>query len=142
MSRSAPGAALGVPAADRAGGVPGDDGVGRDVARDHRPRGDVRALADGDASLTDVGNDFRLDPTAMTVFAIGLLLVAIAAVLAAIAVWRSGSLPRWSAVPLAALLVTMLPQYFLPQALRIVWGVLVAGAALWLASALWRAVRS
>ena len=101
-----------------------------------------RALADGDASLTDVGNDFRLDPTAMTVFAIGLLLVAIAAVLAAIAVWRSGSLPRWSAVPLAALLVTMLPQYFLPQALRIVWGVLVAGAALWLASALWRAVRS
>ena len=101
-----------------------------------------RAVADGDASLTDVGNDFRLDPTAMTVFAIGLLLIAIAAVLAAIAVWRSDSLPRWSAVPLAALLVTMLPQYFLPHALRIVWGVLVAAAALWLASALWRAARS
>lgn len=101
-----------------------------------------RAVADGDASLTDIGNDFRLDPTAMTVFAIGLLLIAIAAVLAAIAVWRSGSLPRWSAVPLAALLVTMLPQYFLPHALRIAWGVLVAAAALWLASALWRVARS
>lgn len=98
-----------------------------------------RAVADGDPSLTDVGNDFRLDPTAMTVFAIGLLLVA--AVLAAIAVWRSGSLPRWSAVPLAALLVTMLPQYFLPHAGRIVWGVLLAIAALWLAAALWRASR-
>ncbi|MEU6135919.1 hypothetical protein [Nocardioides sp. NPDC047086] len=99
-------------------------------------------MADGDASLTDVGNDFRLDPTAMTVFAVGLLLVAIAAVLAAIAVWRSGSLPRWSAVPLAALLVTMLPQFFLPQAARILWGVLVGLAALWLASALFRSARS
>lgn len=98
-----------------------------------------RALADGDPSLTDVGNDFRLDPTAMTVFAIGLLLIAVAAVLASIAVWRSGSLPRWSAVPLAALLVTMLPQFFLPHAGRIAWGVLVAVAALWLAAALWRA---
>lgn len=98
-----------------------------------------RAVADGDASLTDVGNDFRLDPTAMTIFLIGLVLVAVAAVLVAIAVWRSGSLPRWSAVPLAALLVTMLPQFFLPHAGRIVWGVLVAFAALWLAAALWRA---
>ncbi|MFD4323940.1 hypothetical protein ACFWQC_04865 [Nocardioides sp. NPDC058538] len=98
-----------------------------------------RAVADGDPSLTEVGNDFRLDPTAVTVFTIGLLLVAVAAVLAAIAVWRSGSLPRWSAVPLAALLATMLPQYFLPHAGRIVWGVLVAVASLWLATALWRA---
>ncbi|MGY0385436.1 hypothetical protein ACWZJV_00615 [Nocardioides sp. WG-D5] len=77
----------------------------------------------------------------MTVFAIGLLLIAVAAVLVAIAVWRSGSLPRWSAVPLAALLVTMLPQYFLPHALRIAWGGLVAAAALWLGLALWRAGR-
>lgn len=101
-----------------------------------------RALADGDPSLTDVGNDFRLDPTAMTVFALGLLLVAVAAVLASIAVWRSGSLPRWSAVPLAALLVIMLPQFFFPQAGRVVWGVLVAVSALWLAAALWRASQS
>ena len=100
-----------------------------------------RAVADGDPSLTDVGNDFRLDPTAMIIFAIGLLLIAVAAVLASIAVWRSGTLPRWSAVPLAALLVTMLPQYFLPHAWRIVWGALVAVSALWLAAALWRASR-
>ncbi|NYI77433.1 hypothetical protein [Nocardioides panzhihuensis] len=98
-----------------------------------------RALADGDPSLTDVGNDFRLDPTAMTVFVIGLLLVAVAAVLASVAVWRSGFLPRWGAVPFAALLVTMLPQFFFPQAGRILWGVLVAASALWLAAALWRA---
>ncbi|GAA2170883.1 MULTISPECIES: hypothetical protein [Glycomyces] len=98
-----------------------------------------RAVEDGDATMTEVGNAFRYDPTAMTVFAIGLALIAIGAVFAAIAVWRSGTLNKWSAVPLAVLLVTMLPQYFLPQSGRIAWGVLVALASLWLAAELWRA---
>jgi hypothetical protein len=98
-----------------------------------------RAVEDGDATLTEVGEAFRYDPTAMGVFLIGLVLIALAAVLAATAVWRSGTINRWSAVPLAALLVTMLPQYFLPHAGRIVWGALVAAAALWLAAELWRA---
>lgn len=98
-----------------------------------------RAVEDGDPSMTEVGNAFRQDPTAMAVFAIGLALIAIAAVIAAVAVWRSGTLQRWSGVPLAALLVTMLPQYFLPHAGRIVWGALVAVAALWLAAELWKA---
>ena len=98
-----------------------------------------RAVEDGDATMAEVGNAFRYDPTAMSVFLVGLILIAVAAVFAAVAVWRSGVLPRWSAVPLAALLVTMLPQYFLPHSGRIVWGVLVAAAALWLAAALWKA---
>lgn len=98
-----------------------------------------RAVADGDATLTEVGDAFRYDPTAMTVFAIGLALIAVAAVLAAVAVWRSGTLRKWSGVPLAALLVTMLPQYFLPHAGRIAWGALVAVAALWLAFEMWKA---
>ena len=55
------------------------------------------------------------------------------------AVWRSGTLHKWSGVPLAALLVTMLPQYFLPHGGRIVWGAMVTVAALWLAAELWRA---
>ncbi|MEU6860900.1 hypothetical protein AB0B28_18740 [Glycomyces sp. NPDC046736] len=100
-----------------------------------------RAVADGDASMTEVGEAFRMDPTAMTVFAIGLALIAIAAVLAAVAVWRSGTLNRWSAVPLAVLLVTMLPQYFLPHSARIAWGALVTVAALWLAAELWKAAK-
>ncbi|GAA2128950.1 hypothetical protein [Glycomyces algeriensis] len=98
-----------------------------------------RAVEDGDASMTEVGDAFRYDPTAMSVFAIGLVLIAVAAVLAAVAVWRSGTLNKWSAVPLAALLVTMLPQYFLPHAGRIAWGALVLVAALWLAAEMWRA---
>jgi hypothetical protein len=98
-----------------------------------------RAAEEGDATMAEVGNAFRYDPTAMTVFLIGLVLIAVAAVLAAVAVWRSGVLNRWSAVPLAALLVTMLPQYFLPHAGRIAWGALVTVAALWLAAELWKA---
>ncbi|MFD3592952.1 hypothetical protein ACFWU5_09505 [Nocardia sp. NPDC058640] len=96
-----------------------------------------RAVADGDATLTEVGNAFRYDATAMTVFALGLTLIAVAAVLAAVAVWRSGTLDRWSGVPLAALLVTMLPQFFLPQIGRIAWGAMVAAATFWLAAQLW-----
>jgi hypothetical protein len=80
-----------------------------------------------------------MDPTALGVFVAGLALIAVAAVLAAVAVWRSGTLHKWSAVPLAALLVTMLPQYFLPHSARIAWGALVAVAALWLAAEMWRA---
>lgn len=98
-----------------------------------------RAVADGDASLTEVGDAFRLDPTAMTVFAIGLALIAIAGVLAAVAVWHSGALSKWSGVPFAVLMVTYLPQFFIPQAGRIAWGALVTVSALWLAAELWRA---
>ncbi|HEY1093220.1 MAG TPA: hypothetical protein VGE61_00850 [Glycomyces sp.] len=98
-----------------------------------------RAVEDGDATMTEVGNAFRYDPTAMTVFAIGLALIAVGAVCAAVAVWRSGTLNKWSAVPLAVLLVTMLPQYFLPHGGRIVWGALVTLASLWLAAEMWRA---
>jgi uncharacterized membrane protein len=98
-----------------------------------------RAVEDGDATMAEVGEAFRMDPTALSVFVIGLALIAVAAVLAAVAVWRSGTLQKWSAVPLAALLVTMLPQYFLPHGARIAWGALVTVAALWLAAELWRA---
>ncbi|MDA1359100.1 hypothetical protein O1R50_05670 [Glycomyces luteolus] len=98
-----------------------------------------RAVEDGDATLTAVGDAFRMDPTALAVFVIGLALIAVAAVLAAVAVWRSGTLRKWSGVPLAALLVTMMPQYFLPHVGRIAWGAMVTVAALWLAAELWRA---
>ncbi|MDN3239012.1 hypothetical protein [Glycomyces tritici] len=98
-----------------------------------------RAVEDGDATMAEVGEAFRYDPTAMGVFLIGLVLIAVAAVLAAVAVWRSGTLNKWSAVPLAVLLVTMLPQFFLPHSGRIAWGALVTVASLWLAAELWRA---
>ncbi|WP_026928868.1 hypothetical protein [Glycomyces tenuis] len=97
------------------------------------------AVAEGDASVTAVGESFRMDPTALTVFLVGLVLIAVAAVLAAIAVWRSGTMHRWSAVPMAAMMVLYLPQFFLPHSLRIAWGAAVTVSALWIAVELWRA---
>lgn len=98
-----------------------------------------RAVAEGDASLTEVGAAFRMDATAVTVFGIGLVLIAVAAVLAASVVWRSGTMNRWSAVPMAAAMVTYLPHFYLPHPVRIAWGALVTVSALWIAAELWRA---
>nr|BFF23742.1 hypothetical protein GCM10025732_17070 [Glycomyces mayteni] len=50
-----------------------------------------------------------------------------------------GVLSKWSGVPFAVLMVTYLPQFFLPQSGRIAWGALVTVSALWLAAELWRA---
>lgn len=98
-----------------------------------------RAVSDGDASLTEVADAFRMDSTAITVFAIGLALIALAAILAAIAIWRSGTMPRWSAAPMAAAMVLYLPHFYFPLSLRIAWGALVTVSALWIALELWRA---
>jgi Protein of unknown function (DUF2568) len=47
------------------------------------------------------------------------VLLVVAAILVSVAVWHSGTLNRWSAVPLAAGLVLYIPQFSVPQALRI-----------------------
>ncbi|RJO73634.1 hypothetical protein D5S18_20840 [Nocardia panacis] len=98
----------------------------------------ARAVADGDASLTAIGEDFRMNPIAAAVFAIGLALIAAAAVLAAVALWRSGTVRRWSGVPMATAMVLYLPHFSLPHAARIGWGALVTVGAVWIATELWR----
>ncbi len=64
---------------------------------------------------------------------LGLVLLAVAAILVALAVWRSGTLNRWSAVPLAAGLLLYIPQFSGPQALRIAHGTLMLIGCCWLA---------
>ena len=64
---------------------------------------------------------------------LGLVLLAVAAILVAVAVWRSGTLNRWSAVPLAAGLLLYIPQFSGPQALRIAHGTLMLIGCCWLA---------
>jgi len=99
----------------------------------------ARAVADGDASLTKIGEDFRLDAIAVTVFALGLALIAAAAILAAVAIWRSGTMSRWSGIPLATAMVLYLPHFSVPHAARIGWGALVTVGAVWIGVELWRA---
>jgi hypothetical protein len=83
----------------------------------------------------------RYQPLAITIFGIGLILIAVSAIVAGVAVWRSGALPKWSAVVFAVGFALYLPQFFGPAAVRVGHGVLVAIGSLWLAAALWRAAR-
>jgi len=68
---------------------------------------------------------------------LGLLLLAAAAIVAAIAVWRSHVLPRTSAILFATGMALFLPQSFSPAAVRIAHGILPAAGSIILAAALW-----
>jgi hypothetical protein len=79
----------------------------------------------------------RYQPLAMTIFGTGLLLLAAAAIMAAIAVWRSHVLPRTSAILFATGMALFLPQFFGPAPVRIAHGILLAAGSIILAAALW-----
>ncbi|GAB3802687.1 hypothetical protein [Micromonospora zhanjiangensis] len=79
----------------------------------------------------------RFGAVAATTFGLGLVLLAVGAVLTAVAVWRSGVLPRFSGVPYALGFVLFLPQFYTPPAARIGHGVLLGVGLCWLAAALW-----
>ena len=63
----------------------------------------------------------------------GLLLLAAGMITFAVAVWRSAALPRWSAIPLAALTALYIPQFAASQPIRVAYGIMLAGACLTLA---------
>jgi len=89
------------------------------------------------AGLLSLVHAVRYQPLAVTIFAAGLLLLAAAGILAAIAVWRSHVLPRASGILFAAGFALFLPQFFSPAAIRIGHGILVAAGSIILAAALW-----
>src|SRR2546425_3134978 len=86
-------------------------------------------------AILDLVNSVRFGPG--IIFAIsGLLLVGVAAIVVASAVWKSGSLTRWSGVPLAIGLAVYIPQLqgnpsFQP--IRIADGLLIAMGCIWMA---------
>ncbi|MFD6178816.1 MULTISPECIES: hypothetical protein [unclassified Isoptericola] len=84
------------------------------------------ALRTGDTALLADVDALREQPAAMTLFGLGLALVAAAGVLAAVSLWRGGAAPRWAGVVLAAGLLLYLPQFFTAPAVRVGHGVLVA----------------
>lgn len=103
----------------------------------------ARKAAEGQVvDLLGLVDVVRFSPVPATTFAVGLLLLGAGAVLAAVAIWRSGVLPRSSGVLFAAGFVLFLPQFFTPPAVRIAHGVLVAADSIWLALALWRATQA
>jgi hypothetical protein len=72
------------------------------------------------------------------IFLVGFLLLGIAAVLAAVAIWRSGTYSKWSGILLAVGVGLYIPQFFWTQPLRVAHGVLVAIGCVWIAVGLWR----
>ncbi|MEV4015311.1 hypothetical protein AB0J35_32895 [Nonomuraea angiospora] len=95
-----------------------------------------RSLHDQAPALMELAEEFRYGPVAITMFAVGLLVLAVGAVMAAIAVWRSGMLPKWSGTALALGFVLFIPQFFGPYPLRIAHGALIMIGGIWLAAAL------
>jgi hypothetical protein len=89
--------------------------------------------------VLDLVDGIRFNATAATVFGLGLVLLGVGTVLAAVAIWRSGVLPRYSGLFFALGFALFIPQFFGPAAVRIGHGVLVLGGCVWLAAALWRA---
>ncbi|WP_326643709.1 hypothetical protein OIE67_23310 [Nonomuraea fuscirosea] len=97
-----------------------------------------RSLRDGAPALMELAEEFRYGPVAVTMFAGGLVLLGVGTVMAALAIWRSGTLPRWSGVPLALGFALFIPQFFGPYPLRVAHGALILVGGLWTAAVLWR----
>jgi hypothetical protein len=102
----------------------------------------ARWAAGQQVDLLDLVKSVRFSPVPVTVFGLGLVGLGVAAILAAVAIWRSGKLPRYSGVLFALGFALFLPQFYGPPALRIAHGVLVGIGCAWVAVALWTAERS
>jgi hypothetical protein len=93
------------------------------------------AVNQNDAALIPLINSVRFGPGIFFIIS-GLLLVGIAAIVMASAIWKSGSLPKWSGVPLAIGLALYIPQLQgnpMIQPIRIADGLLIAIGAIWIA---------
>jgi hypothetical protein len=95
----------------------------------------IEALRQHSGSLVSLSETVRGQPQ-LTLFLIGLLLIGVSAVMAAIAVWKSGVLQKWSAVLFAVAFALYIPQFFGSQPIRIAHGLLVTVGCLWLAVSL------
>lgn len=103
------------------------------------PEGAAQALREHDAALLVRMTDaIRYQPAAATMFAIGLAALGAGAIMAAVAVARSGRWRRWSGAPMALGFALFIPQFFTGETLRIAHGALIAAGCLWLAVELQR----
>lgn len=100
----------------------------------------ANASSDGEpVDILDLSGRIRMGAAAVTTFGLGLLTVAIASIVVALAVSRSGRYPRYAAVLFAVGYATYLPQFFGPPWLRTIHGILLALGLLVLAIATLRA---
>ncbi len=99
----------------------------------------ARHARDADVASMSLVTEIREQPVAMSMFGLGLLLLAITGAAMAIA-WRRVAAERaWAGWPLGMLLVLFLPQFYLPEVGRMAYGVAYLVAASYLAVAVRRA---
>lgn len=89
----------------------------------------LHAAATEGADLLAVADAVRYNPVAVTSFGVGLVMLAVGAVLVAVAVWRSEV--RYAALVFAAGFVLFLPQFFAPGPVRIAHGLLMLVGLVW-----------
>jgi hypothetical protein len=88
------------------------------------------AVQQKNTDLLVIANSVRFGPQRIFFFP-GLLMLAVGAVLIAVAVWKSGTLPRWSGILFAIGLALFFPLF--PQGVRIVDGLLIGVGGIWVA---------
>ena len=92
------------------------------------------ALARNDGSLISIVHSIRFGP-GIAFIVTGLLVLAAASIVSAVAVGRSGLLPRWSGAVLGVGAALYLPQFAAAQPVRVTHGVIMAAGCLILANA-------
>ena len=95
------------------------------------------ALRQRSVALVALANQVRTGPWSI-MFAVGLVLLGVGTILAAVAIWRSGALARWSGVPAALGFALFIPQFYTPQPVRVAHGLLIAVGCVWMAAEMWR----
>jgi len=91
------------------------------------------------SNVVGLADAVRNQPVALSTFGLGLVVLAIGAILAAVAIWRCAVLPRWIGIPFAAAVALFLPQFYASPEIRVAHGVLMLISLVLLAGALWRA---
>ncbi len=71
---------------------------------------------------------------AISLFALGLLILAIGAALLAVDTWNCAPM-HWAGIPLALLVILYLPQFFAPDVVRVAHGILLGAACVFWAFA-------
>ncbi len=94
-----------------------------------------RLYLDGVTGITPALASIYRGPMTL-VMIVGLIMLAVGAIDLACAVWRSGVLPAWGGVALAAGLALWLP--LLPRPVRIVDGLMIGLGGVWVAWGIWR----
>ncbi|RIX52089.1 hypothetical protein D3P08_14010 [Paenibacillus nanensis] len=95
------------------------------------------AVSQQNTDLMGLADDIRFGP-GFSMILVGLVLLAIGAMVAAAAVWRSRLLSKWSAIPIAVGFLLYLPQYLATQPVRVAHGLLITVGCLWLAASMWQ----